>query len=234
MNGALSRVVILLFVLTVALPTAQFNIARAAGNAHIVDDADVETPGTCHVELWSSTSLNGEGYANAAPACTLESLPFVELGAAYQHYWGQSFAGPVFGPQIKVRFSAPEAAVGLGVGLNSSVNLNTGDYEAGSIIGLMSIPIDKRVNFHVNAGWSFLKYVERQNAFFYGAQFEIKAIGDVLLMVETFGRLSSSAGAQFGLRYTPNDGPLDFDLMVGSYFDQVNPQFITFGLTVRF
>jgi hypothetical protein len=208
--------------------------ARAAGHAHIVDDADVETPGTCHLELWTTNFLNGDGFGNAAPACTMKSLPFVELGAGYAHYWGQAISAPVFGPQIKVRFSPPESGVALGVGLNGGVNLHTGNFETGSIIGLMTVPIDKKVTLNVNAGWSYLRYVDRQNAFFYGAQFEAKVGGDVLLMIESFGRVAQAAGVQMGLRYTPNDGPIDFDFMVGSLLDSVNQQFITFGVTLRF
>src|SRR5262245_4694614 len=177
MNSRLLRPVTLLSVLVVTL--LPLGTARAAGNAHIVDAADVETPGTCHVELWTTNFVSGDGYANAAPACTMKSLPFIELGGAYTHYWGQTLSAPVVGPQIKVRFSPPASGLGLGVGLNGGVNLNTGDFETGSILGLMTVPIGARVNFNVNAGWSFLKYVDRQNAFFYGAQFEAKVSGDV-------------------------------------------------------
>jgi hypothetical protein len=220
--------------LAVALIAVPLGIARAAGHAHIVDDADVETPGTCHLELWTTNFTSGDGYANAAPACTLKSLPFVELGAAYAHYWGAAFAAPLFGPQIKVRLTPPETGLMLGVGLNGGVHLNTGDFEAGSILGLATWPVTKTTNININAGWSYLRYVERQNAFFYGAQIETKINRDWLLMVETFGRASSSAGAQMGLRFTPNEGPIDFDFMIGSYFDSVNPQFITFGITLRY
>ena len=228
------RAVKLLAALLIALLAVPLGTARAAGHAHIVDDADVETPGTCHLELWTTNFVNGDGYANAAPACTLKSLPFVELGAAYAHYWGQALSAPVVGPQIKVRFSPPESGLALGVGLNGGVNLRTGNFETGSILGLMTVPINEGTNININAGWSFLRYVDRQNAFFYGAQIETKIGGDFLLMIETFGRVSQAAGAQMGLRYTPKDGPIDFDFMIGSYFDSVNPQFITFGVTLRY
>ena len=217
--------------LMLALPWAE---ARAAGHAHIVDDADVETPGVCHLEVWTTSFMSGDRLANAAPACTLKSLPMVELGAGYAHYWGQTFSAPVFGPQIKVRLTEPSSAVVLGLGLNGGVNLSTGNFETGSILALATVPIDKSVNFNFNAGWSHLRYVDQRNAFFYGAQFEAKIAGDVLLMVESFGRVSNTAGLQVGLRYTPNDGPIDFDFMIGSFADAPNPLFITFGMTFRY
>src|SRR4051812_28730007 len=172
-----------------ALPLAD---ASAAGHAHIVDDADVETPGVCHLELWTTNFMSGDGYASAAPACTLKSLPMVELGAGYLHYWGRTLSAPVFGPQIKVKFTDAASGVGLALGMNGGVNLKTGNFETGSLLALATVPIDNRVNFNFNAGWSYLRYVDLRHAFFYGGQFEAKIGGDVLLMVESFGRVSQS------------------------------------------
>ena len=227
----MSRSGLAALVLLLALPLAD---ARAAGHAHIVDDADVETPGVCHLEVWTTNFMSGDGYANAAPACTLKSLPFVELGAGYAHYWGQTLSAPVFGPQIKVRFTDPSSALVLGLGMNGGVNLNTGNFETGSLLALATVPIDKSVTFNFNAGWSYLRYVDHRHAFFYGGQFEAKIGGDVLLMIESFGRLSHSAGLQAGLRYTPKDGPIDFDFMIGSFLEAPQPLFITFGMTFRY
>ena len=131
----MSRSGLAALLLLLALPLAD---ARAAGHAHIVDDADVETPGVCHLEVWTTNFMSGDGYANAAPACTLKSLPFVELGAGYAHYWGQTLSAPVFGPQIKVRFTDPSSALVLGLGMNGGVNLNTGNFETGSLLALAS------------------------------------------------------------------------------------------------
>jgi len=209
--------------------------ARAAGHAHIVDDSDVETPGVCHIEGWTTNFLNGDGYANASPACTMKSMPMLEIGFGYQHFWGQFIRAPLFGPQFKWKFTPVESGVGFGVGLNAGVNLTTGDLGTGSLIALVSLPVTSKVTFHFNAGWSYVRYVESQNAVFYGAQFEAKIRPDLLLMIEGFGRSSGdNIGTQVGLRYTPEEGPIDFDLLIGSFFDLGNPTFITFGVTVRF
>lgn len=58
----------------------------AAGGPHIVDDAEVETPGVCHLETWATRYIPGDGYFNLAPACTTLQMPWLEIGAAYQHY----------------------------------------------------------------------------------------------------------------------------------------------------
>jgi hypothetical protein len=35
------------------------------------------------------------------------------------------------------------------------------------------------------------------------------------------------------LRYTPNNGPIDIELLVATYFDSATTRFITLGVTVR-
>lgn len=213
------------------LPSTQ---ASAAGNAHVVDDSEVETPGLCHVEAWTTLFLNGDGYITGAPACTTKKLPWLEIGAAYQHYWDQAIAAPLFGPAMKVNFQSETTGLGLGMGLNSGMNLKTGDLGIASVLALVTVPFDDKVKFHFNAGWAYLVTAPTPNAAFYGAQVEAKVGYDLVLMLEAFGRAPGPPGAQMGLRFTPNDGPIDFELMVGSLFDAANPRFITFGMTVRF
>lgn len=225
---------VLLAVLLSLLALAPVRIASAAGGAHIVDDSEPEIPGTCHVESWTTLFLNGDGYANAAPACTTKQIPWLELGAAYQHYWGQPLNAPLFGPAIKVNFQSEKTGLGLGLGLTSEMNLRTGEVGLASTIGLMTIPLDDKVKLHLNAGWSYLGTADPTNALFYGGQFEIELGGDVMLMTEVFGRAPGFPGTQAGLRFTPDKGPIDFDLMVANYFDATSTRFITLGVTVRF
>ena len=52
--------------------------ALAAGGAHVVEDSEVLEPGLCQVDLWVTRFDPGAGYANAAPTCTLQSLPRLE------------------------------------------------------------------------------------------------------------------------------------------------------------
>jgi hypothetical protein len=66
--------------------------------------------------------------------------------------------------------------------------------------------------------------------------------GETTLMFETFGRARGAAGAQAGIRWRPNDGPIDFDFLVGGSFDKVlagefldkvSALFFTVGVTLR-
>jgi hypothetical protein len=219
----------LLLVLSIAVPFA----AWAAGGAHIVDDSDVESPGTCHAEFWVTRFVPGDGYANAAPACTMEKVPWLEIGAAYQHYWDQVTGAPLFGPQFKVNFQPESEGIGVGLGFNAGVNLQTGALGFASLIALVSFPINEKVKVNLNAGWSYLN-ADTPDALFYGGQLEAKVGWDLSLMLEAFGRVNGLVGNQAGLRYTPHDGNIDFDLLVGTYYDATSTRFFTMGVTVRF
>lgn len=221
----------LLCILLLLLPATS---AWAAGGAHIVDDSEVETPGTCHLETWVTRFVPGDGYINFGPACTSTLMPRIEMGATYQHYWDQVVNAPLFGPTFKFNFFPEKTGVGLGLGLNAGMNPNTGTVGIASLIMLMSIPLDDRVKINVNGGWNYLNGVTYQNSAFYGIQIESKVAWDVSLMLEFFGREPGIAGAQFGLRYTPNDSWFDFDLLAGNTFDQAGSKFFTLGVTVRF
>jgi hypothetical protein len=213
--------------------------AIAAGNAHIVDDSEVETPGTCHLETWVTKFVPGDGYYNVAPACTPEKIPFLELGMTLQHYWNVEANMPLLGPTVKINFQRETTGVGVGLDLNAGVDLSTGDLNVAGLTMLVTVPINERVRLSLNAGWSYLKDDPAADAFFYGAQVEAKVGLDLMLMLEVFGRSPNGlAGMQTGLRYTPTmngrEGWLDYDLLLGSYFDPTNSRFFTLGATVRF
>ena len=223
-TGTLSWVVAAVF----ASPTL------AAGGAHIVDDSEVETPGTCHVELWVSRFVPGDGYANVGPACTFLKIPWLEVGAAYQHYWDDITAGPLVGPQIKINFQPTSKGLGVALGLNAAVNARTGELGLAGLTALVTVPITEAFRINLNAGWSYLN-AENPNALFWGGQVEVDVGWDVTLMMETFGRQPGVIGNQLGLRYTPSAHPrFDFDLLVGTIFDQDSTKFFTLGVTVRF
>src|SRR5262245_49810926 len=236
LSSFVAACLLILAILTL-LPIAE---ATAAGGAHIVDDSETEAPGGCHLETWVSRFVPGDGYANASPACTTMRLPWLELGAAYQHYWDQVIGAPLFGPALKINFQHFDnfkKTIGVGLGLNAGVNLSTGNLGYASLPVLVTVPINEKVRLNLNAGWSYLS-TEVPNAFFYGGQFVADVGWDLSLMIEAFGRAPNGvAGMQMGLRYTPEIDlrtPFDFDLLVGSFFDQVTTRFFTIGVTVRF
>ncbi len=226
--GALLLALVLVLVLVLGAD------AWAAGGAHIVDDSEVETPGTCHLETWVTRFVPGDGYLNFGPACTSERMPRIEMGVTYQHYWDETVDAPLFGPTFKFNFFPESTGVGLALGLNTGMNLKAGTVGIASLVMLMSVPLNDRVTINVNGGWNYLAGDDNQNAAFYGIQVESKVAWDLSLMLEFFGRQPGITGAQIGLRYTPNDGWVDFDILAGNSFDATSPKFFTVGVTVRF
>ncbi len=225
------------FVLAAVLVFAAGAVAWAAGGAHIVDDSEVVDPGTCQLETWVAGFDGGGGYADATKTCTLSSLPRLEFGLQFQHYWYGNTIGSdqLLGPALKVNLVPQDTGVGLGLGFTGGVNLATGEFVLGSLIVPVSIPLDDKTRINLNAGWQFFRVLEPQNGLFYGAQIETK-IGweEISLMLEVFGRQPGFTGTQMGVRWRPNDGPLEFDLLAGSFFDTVNAKFFTVGVTFRY
>lgn len=212
--------------------------ALAAGGPQIVDDSEVETPGVCHLETWATRFIPGDGYFNIAPACTTLKIPWLEVGAAYQHYWDDLIAGPLLGPALKVNLQSVEkTGLGIGIGFNSGVNVVTGELGYAQALALVTYQLTESVRLSFNAGWSYLQS-DVPHALFYGAQVEASVGGGVSLMLEAFGRTQGGlVGTQAGLRYTPvirGREPFDFDLLVGTFFDQTSTRFITLGVTVRY
>jgi hypothetical protein len=221
--------------LTVLCPVLE---ALAAGGAHIVDDAEVETPGVCHLETWATRFIPGDGYFNLAPACTTLKMPWLEIGVADQHYWDEITIGPLLGPSMKVNFQSVEkTGLGVGLGLSAGVNVQTGEPGFAQLLALVTYQLNEKVRLNFNAGWNYL-VSDVPNALFYGVQVEADVGGGVSLMLEAFGRTQGGlVGSQVGLRFTPTvwgREPFDFDLLVGTSFDQTSTRFVTLGVTVRY
>jgi len=77
---------------------------------------------------------------------------------------------------------------------------------------------------------------------FWGAQVEAKVGEETTLMFETFRSARGVAGTQTGVRWRPNEGPIDFDFLAGASFekvlageflDKVSALFFTVGMTIR-
>ena len=210
------------------LPTAP---AHAAGGAHIIDDAAVETPGVCHLESWVTRQSNGSGLLNLGPACTLRAIPFIEFGAAGQQTWNP--AATVLGPTLKFTLRPVETGVGLGLIAAATFNGSGGRTETASLIVPVSIRLHDWLRANINAGWQYQRGQQAPNRAFAGAQFEIDVRRDLMLMTEMFARNRGAPGAQAGLRWTPGRGNISVDLLSGWKTDGTSPLSLTFGLTIR-
>lgn len=215
----------------------------AAGGPHVVEDSEVLEPGQCQVELWVTRFDPGAGYANATPACTLASLQRLELGMQFQHYWFSELpSDQLLGPSLKLNLVPEDKGVGVGVYFNSEVNVRTGNLEVATLLLPVTVPLNDHLRVNLNAGWQYLRLANTPNDFFWGAQLEAKVGGETSLMVEAFGRARGVAAGQVGVRWRPNDGPIDFDfvaggsqdkVLAGQLLDKFKSLFFTVGVTMR-
>jgi hypothetical protein len=206
--------------------------AFAAGGAHVIDDAAVETPGTCHLESWVTLSSGNGGLINSAPACTRETWPNLELGGFIAHSWAQGTDDTLIGLSPKLVLRSEDHGVGIGIASSIGYGIDQRRFETASLVVPVTIPASDKLRFNLNAGWLWTRTGHRHEMFV-GAQAEIAVVRNLNLMVETFTRDEGKVGGQAGLRWTVAGGRVDLDLIGGSYVDGVTRSAITFGVTIR-
>ena len=206
--------------------------AFAAGGEHVVDDAAVETPGTCHLESWVTLSSGGGRLANSAPACTRKAWPNLELGGFITHSWTNETHDTVIGLSPKLMLRSEERGVGIGVATGLGYGIDRGRFETASVIMPVTIPAGEKLRFNLNAGWLWAR-ADHRHDMFVGAQAEIALRKNLNLMVENFTRDEGKVGGQAGLRWTVGNGAVDLDLIGGRYVDGVTRNAISFGVTIR-
>jgi hypothetical protein len=218
--------------LALVLTCGLANPAWAAGGAHVVDDSEVETAGTCHVESWVTLTGPSEGLVNASPACTRTVWPNLELGGALSHGLGAG-GETIAGATVKWAARRPEADPGLGLAAAASIGARSGRIEGASLIAPVTLKLSPWLKVNFNAGWSYSRALDG-HALFAGAQAELAVSNEFGLMVEAMARDGLRPGGQMGLRWTPGGGPVDLDLLVGQRTDGAAPRAVTVGLTRRF
>ncbi|MGK6320910.1 hypothetical protein [Sphingomonas sp. DT-204] len=206
--------------------------ALASGGAHVVDDAAVETPGTCHLENWLTLTGGPGGLLTLAPACTRKAWPDLEIGGFVSHGWTRDSADTLIGFTPKLNLRSEERGVGIGIAASLGYGIDRGRIETASVIVPVTIPASKRLRFNLNGGWQWSK-AGFGHDLFVGGQAEFTLKPNLSLMVEGFARDSGKAGGQAGLRWTTGKGRIDVDVLVGRYVDGVTPTAVTLGLTLR-
>ncbi len=206
----------------------------AAGGAHVVDDAGVETPGRCHVESWLSRAAGHESLANVGPACTPAALPSLELGAAVQRVEGSGTRQWLVGPTIKWAM-LPGGGEGEPPGMALAFAL-LADPGAGRMESLaFSAPITAALGPRLVANLNLGAVVQRGSRAksLQGAQLVYAAGSGLSLMAELYSTGSEAPGGQAGLRWTIDQGRIDLDLLVGRPAGSDGCRTVTLGFTVR-
>ncbi|MFC4623375.1 hypothetical protein ACFO3A_14345 [Comamonas nitrativorans] len=219
--------------LACCIGVACVSTAQAAGGAHLVDDADVETPGVCHLETWVSHHRHtAGGMATLAPACTFTALPRVEFGVSAEQAWGnETMTG--FGPAIKINLMPVETGLGIGIAGSVIHNARAGRTDAARIVVPVSLALHDGVWSHFNAGWLYERTGARQHRRFAGTQLEVAVSNSLTLMGEMLTRQAERTGAQLGLRWSAGRKDLDLDLLIGRRIDGQARRTVTLGVSLR-
>lgn len=205
--------------------------AFAAGGAHVIDDAEVEAAGHCHVETWITRYTASARLINLSPACTRREMPRLEIGAAFQHLDLGRTSGFSVGPTLKYELRAPDHRLGIAVSAAAGWSNRTDRVETAGIIVPLTLDLPDTLRINANTGWTWLRSGD-VNSGFVGGQLDAAVSKTVSLMVEVFDRQPGRAGAQTGVRWTPREW-LDLDLLAGRYVDGVSRSEVTVGVTVR-
>lgn len=216
----------------ILLCMAPAQAARAAGGAHVVDDAEVETPGVCHFENWYTHYGAGRGLVNSDVGCTLKAVQHVEINGAVQHIWDRAAATTYVSPSVKLALR-PATAGGIGIAASGTAtfDLDSGRLDSFALTAPLTHALSPKLRAHANLGYQWARTGER-NAFFWGAQLDLQASDTLALMGELFGLDSGPAGVQAGLRWTPEPW-IDVDLLAGRHVDGASPRALTLGITIR-
>lgn len=204
---------------------------HASGGAHVVDDAEVETPGLCHAESWLTGFGDGRRLVNLSPACTLLALPSVEFGAAIQHGWERNRRQTLIGPAVKLALRSPSRGVGLGAVFSAAVDARTGKAETASVLVPVTIDLTPRVRTNFNLSYQWARSGDR-HGLVAGAQVEARVRGNLSVMAEGFVRDGGKPGFQVGMRWTPRAW-IDVDLLGGRRVDGSGARAVTLGVTLR-
>ncbi len=207
----------------------------AAGGAHGVDDAAVETRGDCHLESWFSDLGQDETLLNLSPACTPAQLPMLEIGAAIQHVgvpgdrrW---LAGPALKWTLQDGDGAPGERVGIALAGSALVDLGSGRIDSAALFVPVTIAPARRVTVNLNIGAGYAR--GDGGHWLYGAQIDYAATARMSVMAEVYGRPDQPAGWQGGLRWTGDRGRMDIDLLAGRPPGPDRAGAVTLGFTVR-
>lgn len=205
--------------------------AIAAGGAHGVDDAAVETPGACHLESWVSDLGGGERLVNFSPACTAEALPTVEIGGTVQRVGTPDARRWLAGPAVKWTLREGESGPAVGLAGSALIDPGSGHIDSAALLVPMTFRPTDKVTVNLNAGGG---HARGEGAhLLYGAQVDVVAAKGLALMAEIFGRPDQRPALQAGIRWTFDRDRIDLDLLAGRQGGAAGNASVTLGFTIR-
>lgn len=234
--------------------------AQAGGGGFIVDDAGVDTPGSCKVEAWGAfmTSDPDDFFGVASPACVVDLGRPVEISGAIIRERSEDVWATGGEVKAKVSVISPDdSPIGIAV-----VGGYAHDFTESQMGGyFVNVPVTFTINdtflINVNAGYTHEKYeLGNLDLFFWGGGFEwtfysVKTEDterSVTLLAEVFGFAGPRAvdedgvkepsetrdpRGQIGLRFTPHES-FDIDVIYGRNLTGEDKNWVTLGTNIRF
>jgi hypothetical protein len=214
----------------------------AAGGAFAVDDSEIGKPGECKVESWAAFADNRDFVGVTSPACVVNFLHPIELGAQFQ----RARAGDDWSSSLTLKGKANIVPVetgkfGLGISGGTTFDLHNGE-NTGSFVNVpMTFALIEQFRLNVNGGWLYDRTADL-HWWTWGAGFEWTLAKQLMLIGEVFGQAGQKVEdqpsltdprAQLGLRFTPRDN-VDIDVIYGRNITGEKANWITVGVNVRF
>jgi hypothetical protein len=217
--------------------------AAAAGGAFVVDDVDVEAPGSCKVESWASFAKNptNDFVGVISPACVVNIGRPVEINVDYQRSRADENWGTTLLLKGKTNLIPAELnKLGLAVVGGTTWDLLTKENTSGFVNVPATFDVTEALRIHLNAGWLYDRPTDL-HWLTWGAAFHWEFVKSLALIAEVFGQTSHSVDPpsvanprfQAGLRFKPIE-PVDFDVIYGRNITGENADWITLGLNLRF
>jgi hypothetical protein len=194
------------------------------------------------VETWTSFADNHDFAGSATPACVVDFIAPVELGAQFQSLRWEGGWTTSLAPKAKVNI-IPLGTGAVGVALSGGGTFDhRGGRNTGSFINVpVTFAVSEQFKINVNGGWLHGR-VEALHWLIWGAGFKWNFVTPLMLIGEVYGQTGhkdpnhpplNHPRAQLGLRYTPADN-VDLDIIYGRNITGVSANWITVGLNVRF
>ena len=213
--------------------------AHAAGGAYVVDDASINEPGECTLDLWNQ-NLRHAGASHErvlSPACTFRDLPGIQLGATWQHAHDQDDGvHNLLGPQLKAQLlSRADLGLQLALAANASFALDRAHAFDGAEWNVpLTFSPTPALRLNLNAGWRHAYDAgQRNQRWTWGSGVEYDLAKPLTLIAERYGQRGAQQAWQAGPRWHLGER-LDLDLLVGRELTDTRQQWLTTGATLRF
>jgi hypothetical protein len=210
--------------------------AEAAGGAYVVDDSEIAKPGECKVESWASFAGNGDRVFATVPACVLDIIRPVEVGAQLSRTRADGTWATGLTLKAKTSFQSVETSkIGIGLVAGTSFDLVTQQHTALFAYVPVSFALAESLRLNLNGGWLWDR-AAGEHKLTWGAGFEwivLKNSVTITFIGEIFGQSANRLGAQAGVRITPHE-KVDFDVIYGRNLAGENANWITAGVNLRF